>query len=115
MVTKAAKQKKPDPIKEYPWLNDLGGVGNWMGLNCIAFLKDHPSLSKDDPRIKKIKLLSLEKRMNLEAKLERSEDEARTSIERSYAAGAIKAFAEKDYRCPLLYRYIASRELEEFQ
>ena len=113
MVTKTAKQKKANPLKEYPWLNNLGGIGNFMGLNCVAFLKDHPSFPKNDPRIKKLERLPLEKIMNIEARLERSEDEARTSIERSYAAGAIKAFAEKDYRCPLIYRYI-SRELEEF-
>lgn len=117
MVTKTEKQKTKSSLREFHWLKDLPA---WKKDVCVKFLKSNPNLPKDHEKVKKLESLSLENRMNIEANLEQNEDRICADISKgrakredwAYAAGALRAFSEGHYHCPLIYKFLAEKEID---
>ena len=87
-----------------------------MGEYCRGFLRNNQDLPSTDERVVVLREMSPQQRMGIAARLEEAVEKWRTSsrvyIEWAYAAGALKAFREQDYTCPLIHRYIGAKEIE---
>ncbi len=99
------------------WLNDVGGVSNWMGNYCRDYLRKNPDLKEDNDIVVVMKNLTSQQKVCIEGILEEKVEKNRLAayvyIEEAYATGALKAFKAKDYACSLIHHYIGAKDLKK--